>query len=334
MKTKQTSPIVRTLPWIGAGIAVGAGALALSAFRAGLSIRGKVTASALVPLMDRRKRFRNAETLDQAIAQNRAAGPALPSAAMRRRFLIDEEDRHGMRTFAVRPKIGGAKATILYLPGGGYTFHPIAAHWTLIAGLAEQTGATIIVALFPLAPEHDWEDGFRSLTGLYRDLLDQRGEDALFIVGDSAGGGLALALAQQWQVDGLTLPNGLLLFSPFCDGTVSDPAQCELARTDHMLTIDGAREAARRWAGKLPLNDRHVSPLFGSIAGLPPMLVIAGSHDILFSDANRLQDRAGADGVDLTLHRYPGMFHVFPAVGIPEGRKALRQAGDFVRLLM
>lgn len=330
--TKQVKPASGALmKWIAGGAVLGAGALAVSAARSGLSIRGKLAASAVVPLMRRRARFQSAEALDRAIADNRTQGPALPPDAMKRSFKIVEEVRHGMRTFSVSPRHGGSDTTILYLAGGGYTFHPIAPHWTLVAGLVERSGATVVLPFYPLAPEATWKEAFATVTALYCDLEHTCDNGSLFVGGDSAGGGLALALAQQWQIDAVPLPTGLLLFSPFCDGTASDPAQCEIAKVDHMLSVDGVREIARRWAGDLPLNDRRISPLFASIAGLPPMLVIVGTHDILLSDANRLHDRAVADDTIIELHRYPGMFHVFVAASIPEGRRALDQAGEFIR---
>jgi acetyl esterase/lipase len=94
--------------------------------------------------------------------------------------------------------------------------------------------------------------------------------------------------------------------------------------------MPGGRIAGRMYAGKLSPTDPRVSPLFGTLGGLPPIAVIAGTHDLLYPDARRLADKALQEGARLALHEYDGLFHVFVAVGLPETRRAMDQIAAFI----
>jgi acetyl esterase/lipase len=147
----------------------------------------------------------------------------------------------------------------------------------------------------------------------------------VILMGDSAGGGMALALAQHLRDSARPLPVRLILISPGADMTFSDPRQQALARVDRMLDIPALVVAGRWYAGALPLDDPKVSPLFGSLAGLPPIAVFTGTHDLLNSDARRLHAKAVQEGATLSLHEYEGMFHVWPLTPIPEARHAINE---------
>lgn len=265
--------------------------------------------------------------LQRAIEKSRAVGPALPSRRLRKRIQF-EEFRSGVdRLFRVQPK-GGATSPvhIFYLHGSGYVFDLHKVLWNFIAGLIERTGCRMTIPLYPLAPEHDWSEGFGMAKRNYLQLVAEVGERNIVIVGDSAGGGLALTVCQSLVREQLPLPAGIALFSPWLDVSVTGSDQPEIAKRDPALSIEFLQNAGRMWARGLSTRDPRVSPLFGALDGLPPTILFSGTRDILDSDARRIAEKTNR----VTIRRYEEMMHMWPAMPIPEGKRALDEAATFI----
>lgn len=130
--------------------------------------------------------------------------------------------------------------------------------------------------------------------------------------------------------EGLARPSALVLLSPWLDLTVSDPVQAAIEPHDVMLMRPGARAAGRWYAGDWPLDDWRVSPLHGELAGLPPVLMFCGTHDILVVDARRLAARVRREGADLAYVEEPGLMHVYALMPLPEARAARERIASFV----
>ena len=281
-------------------------------------------------LSGRRRFFASADLDPERIVAERG-GEARPTRAMRRRLDVTWTMREGCEIYTLAPRGRPSGATVLYLHGGAY-IHPTSVHhWRFIARMAERSGVRFVVPFYPLAPGYDGEAVRRFVLGLYRDLLERHGPSALFVMGDSAGGGLALSLAMQAAAEGLPRGAGLVLLSPWLDVSVSDPAQAEIERDDVMLMRPGIRTAGRWYAGRLPPTDPRVSPLFGDLAGLPPILMLCGTHDILVADARRLAERARREGVPLAYEEAPGLMHVYAILPLPEGRAAQARIARFLQ---
>ena len=285
----------------------------------------------LLPLTGAKRDCSSEEAIREAVARERRRGPALPSLGMRRRLSVQEQMLHGSRVFTIAPREGLKSCHVLYLHGGSYVFEISAPHWRLIEKLIVRLACTVTVPLYPLAPEHTWRDVFASVTPLYEALVEKAGAANLTIMGDSAGGGLALALAQEFQDRRLPSPARLVMISPGLDFTFSDPLQPELSKIDRMLDIPGPRAAGRWYAGDLPPTDRRISPLYGSLGGLPPMALFMGTHDLLLTDARRLKVKAEQEGASLAYFEYEGMIHVWPAAPVPEAELALDQMAEFIK---
>ncbi|MDJ0276437.1 alpha/beta hydrolase fold domain-containing protein [Sphingomonas sp. 2R-10] len=316
---------------LAAGAAVGLGAALLS-MRARRNHRS-AKAEAIVALIKRRDRVGATDTPEgnaALIALNCAAGPAAPPERIASRFAIDLRAIAGGSAYVVAAREATTNLRLIYLHGGAFQLDLLKEHWPILGGLAARTGVELTVPLYPLAPEHDWQPAFAMIDALYAEMVAAVGAQNVVIAGDSAGGGIALSLCQRWRDRGTPLPARLVLISPWADATVSDPAQTEIAKRDHILSIDRLRDAGFSWAGARRTNDPVISPLFGSLAGLPAMLVLAGTDDILVSDARRLATSARASGTDLRLSEYPGMFHVWLAAPIPEAERALDEAAAFI----
>lgn len=317
--------------------ALTAGAVTLAAVglvawarRSRVSVRAKLVNDVALPLSGMKRRARDAQGLRREIARHRRIEPARPTLWQRRERSVRTDLLDGAEVITVSPRGGSSGITILYLHGGAWVFDVLGPHWRIVDALIARTGARVILPRYPLAPESTWRQTYAFLEELLGSI-GAEARDRLIVAGDSAGGCLSLGIAQRLRARGEPLPAGLLLFSPALDLTFSDPGVATIAPRDPMLAVPGCREAARLWAGGTPLTDPRISPLFGSLEGLPPTAIVTGTRDILHPDALRLSDGLARAGREVALYRYPGQCHVFVGAPIPEATRALYEAGAFIR---
>jgi len=209
---------------------------------------------------------------------------------------------------------------LIYLHGGAYTSPIINPHWGLIADLVRRTGASVTVPLYGLAPEHTYLDAYDLIDSVYAGITAEQ----VWLVGDSAGGALAVGEAMRIRDSGARAPDGLVLFSPWVDATMSNSEIARLLPRDPMLGPVGLTVAGGWWAGDDDPRNPLVSPLYGNLAGLPPMHIYQGGRDILAADAKRFAQKVNAVGGEADLQFYPGAIHVWVGLPwLPESRRAL-----------
>ena len=308
-----------------------------------------------IRLTGRRRDLAEADR-DPEAAVARRPRPARPTPAMRRTLAVTWETRDGFEVYTLAPRRGapaprtGARAPrtggpspgaragrVIYLHGGAYTSPITRIHWRFIARLVSATGLTVTVPLYPLTPEHACAQASAFVMAVYRACAEADPEAPIVLMGDSAGGGLALSLAMQVREAGpagLPGPAGLVLIAPWLDVTTSDPSQARIEPRDVMLMRPGVRTLGRWYAGAWDPTDERVSPLFGTLRGLPPIALVCGTHDILVADARRLAARARAEEVPLAYHEEPGLMHVYPLLGLPESRRAEARIWEFLAARM
>lgn len=229
---------------------------------------------------------------------------------------IEEADRDGMQVFTLNG--GGGGALVLYLHGGAYVGGFNAHQWRFMDRLARQTGCTVIAPAYHLAPWADYSRAYADLTTLYRALLAEHPGRRLILMGDSAGGGLALGLAEALAGAGEALPERLVLFSPWVDVSMDNPDIADYLPVEPMLHFDLVKVHGRYWAGDADTHHWQVSPLFGDMAGLPPVTMTCGTRELLCPDILLARDRLADAGVDVTLHVGHGLNHDWPLMEIPE----------------
>ncbi|WP_166254450.1 alpha/beta hydrolase [Marinobacter salicampi] len=198
---------------------------------------------------------------------------------------------------------------LIYFHGGGYVIGSASTHAGVAGHLAKGTGLEVIVPDYRLAPEHPYPAALEDAQAVYLALLDEGCSPTdIALAGDSAGGGLALALAMALRDGGHPMPRSLCLFSPWTDLTNS-----QLYRPDcePILNKGWIDKSATLYAGSESLTSPGVSPVYGDLSGLPPLLIQVGSQEILLNDAQRLADRAQAHGVETVLEIYNDLWHVF-----------------------
>jgi acetyl esterase/lipase len=237
---------------------------------------------------------------------------------------------------AVEVTIDGADAAnvILYFHGGVYVIGSAAASVPLVADLARRTGATAITVDYRLAPEHPYPAAVEDAQAAYDGLLG-RGIDPgqIALAGESAGAGLAVATLLALRDAERPLPSCAFLMSPYADLTLSGDTLVEKQALDATLTPDGLCLRVPDYVAGAEAADPYISPVFGDLRGLPPLLIQVGSHEILLSDALRLAERAASADVPVTLEVTPGVPHVFQAFAavLDEADTALDRASDFLR---
>lgn len=222
--------------------------------------------------------------------------------------------------------------SVLYLHGGGYCIGSPATAQLLAAHLSAAAGAPVVVPDYRLAPEHPHPAALDDTEAAWRALAEESGAERVVVAGDSAGGGLAVALAQRLRDQGRAVPAALALVSPWLDLAADRRADERLVRRDPMLSPAWLEACAAAYAGGRPLTDPGVSPLRGSLAGLPPVLVIAGADDVLVGDADRFVRAARDAGGQVDYIRVPGLWHVYPTqVGLlAEADRAVEHLAAFV----
>ena len=241
---------------------------------------------------------------------------------------IAEIDGHQLSTlFPGHP----TRRHVFYLHGGGYALEASPFHKEIQERFVKRYNLKVSYFDYPLAPENTAEKtvpltelAFRQLAYLYPD-------DCFFLFGDSAGGGLAMSLAQHLRnIDLPKRPKKIALASPWLDASLSDPRSQELQKKDVLLEKDLLAEAGENYAGELPLTDPMVSPIYGNFDQLGELLVVAGTDEILYPDVLRLQDRIKrSQGTTMRLEVVEGMMHDFVVYPLKESLPYVDQIGEF-----
>jgi epsilon-lactone hydrolase len=227
-----------------------------------------------------------------------------------------------------------ADKVILYFHGGVYVIGTALASVPLVSELVRRTGIKAITVDYRLGPEHPYPAAVEDARAAYEGLLAQGiAPDQIVLAGESAGGGLAVATLLALREAGTPLPSCAFLMSPYADLTLSGETLTARQALDPVLTPDGLRVRVPDYVGGADAADPHISPIFGDLSGLPPLLIQAGSHEVLLSDALRLAARAALSDVPVILDVTPGVPHVFQGFAglLDEAGAALDRASDFVK---
>lgn len=269
------------------------------------------------------KRLQTSARILQAVVRfQRKRVPGILPERFRQRYRVSEERVNGDAVYTIAPKTGASGRHVLYLHGGAYLFDILSFHWRFIAEMVDMLDCTVTVPLYPLAPERQCRDAFDMTLQVYRSLIATIDPKSLAIMGDSAGGGLTLAVAQGAQREGLAQPGRILLLSPWLDVSMVNPDIAALAPRDPLLTWQAAIAVGQLYAGDLSVTDPRVSPLYGGLEDLAPIHLFTGRRDILNADARLLRDRAISQAQALTFHEEPEMMHAWMLLPTPEGRAA------------
>jgi acetyl esterase/lipase len=264
-------------------------------------------------------------TLD-IIAAARAAPLEAPSAKMRARLAVHQEEFQGRAVWHIGPKGHASPKRILYFHGGGYVYSAAKPHFDFMCHMADKHGLSFIAPLYPLAPEAGADEIADFALAFYKDMLTRHEAKDISVAGDSAGGGLTASTLMAARDAGLPMPANAVLICPWLEVDPAHPDQVAIEPRDAILTLRGISDAGKIFARDLPLTDPRVSPLHGDWSGLPPILMFGGGDDILVTDARALK----AKRPDTDYVEEAGNIHIWPILMFPESRRAQARIAAFV----
>ena len=222
---------------------------------------------------------------------------------------------------------------ILYFHGGGYIAGSPETHRALVARLVQASEATAFSLAYRLAPEFAFPAAVRDGIDAYRHLIAKNvSPQQVVLAGDGSGGGLAFAVLHAARNANLPMPGGCVALSPWADLSLSGWSILQNAKSDSALNWELLFVSARHYLKKTNPADPYASPVFANFKDFPPIMVHAGSLEMLRDDASRLGDRAADAGVSVSVEIYDGMQHLFQANRhVPEAKVSLQRLGQFIR---
>lgn len=231
------------------------------------------------------------------------------------------------------PPTDPSDKTLMWLHGGAYSAGSIKTHQSLVSRIVAASNVRALLPEYRLAPEHPFPGGIEDALSAYQALLNQ-GHNASDIIvgGDSAGGGLTLALVSKLKENKIELPSKLVLLSPWTDLTASGTSVTDRSEADPWLSSELLAPAASIYLNGAASDDPLASPLFGNHSNLPPTLTIVGDDEILLSDSTRLHQSMVSAGVASELVVAEGMWHVYATFpGFRESDEAIEKVALFIR---
>jgi acetyl esterase/lipase len=286
------------------------------------SLRGRIINAGL-------RAARSNRLLERHLASSEVRREA-PDARMLRERRVDVREQDGFAVYTIHPR-GGAfgKGAHLHFHGGGFVTGLLRVQLGVYARLADAAGRPVIVPDYPTSLEAGAEE---VAAFAERSLSSAREEHGpLTCGGDSAGGTLALLLAQRAAAQGEDIARRLVLWSPWCDLSMRNEAGRAASGWDGVIRYEGLVEAGQRFAGEADPAEARFSPLFGRMKGLPPLTIFAGDRDPLWPDIRLLTERVQAAGVEVDLIVELGLGHYWMFLPQPEARRTIEATAAAIR---
>ena len=225
---------------------------------------------------------------------------------------LETEQFIGRKVFILTPKnTQKINKVILYLHGGSYVAETSNDHWRFLEKVVNDTGATIILPDYPLTPKYTYKDVFTMITPLYKEIIEEVDINNLILMGDSAGGGMALALAERIGEENIQMPSKTILISPWLDIRLQNPEIDEVQKRDKELSKETLKLAGVAYAGEDGIDSYLVNPIDGNLSKLKNVTILTGTNDILNPDVHVLQEKAKQIGVNIEIKEYESAGHIW-----------------------
>ncbi len=225
---------------------------------------------------------------------------------------IQEEQFMGRKIFIVKPKNkNNTSKKILYFHGGAYVAEASNKHWEFIEKIVNDTGVTLIMPDYPLTPKYNYKDVSKMVVPFYKELIDRVDSKDLILMGDSAGGGIGLALEEKIGEENLQMPSKTILISPWLDVRLENPKIEEVQKNDSELNKETLKLAGLSYAGEDGINNYFVNPIDGDLSKLKNITIFTGTYDILYPDIKLLQQKAQTLGIQIDVKEYEQAKHIW-----------------------
>lgn len=250
---------------------------------------------------------------------------------------IEQKEFMNRNVFILTPKnVEKTDMVILYFHGGSYMAEITNEHWNFLEKVINKTGATVILPDYPLSPKHNYKDVFNMVEPLYNEIVSKIETDNFIIMGDSAGGGLALALEEKISSENseYILPKKTILISPWLDVRLENSKIDEVQKLDKDLNKDTLKLAGIAYAGKDGIGSYLVNPIDGDLSKLNNITIFTGTYDILNPDVHVLEEKAKSQGVTINVKEYEGASHIWILKDNEEEKELIEQGfNDLIEIL-
>lgn len=248
-----------------------------------------------------------------------------------------KEEKYQMTVYSWNDKNDPNQKVILYLHGGSYLNNPTTYHIDMLKKISSQLDAKIVLPIYPKAPKYAYHQVMPLLVDLYQDIYNSKNKNAknITLMGDSAGGGLALGLARALTYEPepypLAQPKDIILLSPWLDVSMSHPEIPSYESTDPILSAWGLKRVGALWAGgEDNVHHQYVSPKNGPLDKLAPITLFVGTREIFYPDVRDFEQRLSNENLRHNYFVGNGMNHAYPIYPISEADKAQR---DIVQII-
>ncbi len=239
--------------------------------------------------------------------------------------IVTKDKINGWDYFVMKPKKGTSEKHILYIHGGGFIYEMAIVHYLFLNKLCARTKATIVIPRYPLAPNYHYDDVLGMLYPVYQGLIEVVDPENVTIMGDSAGGGVTLALINSLKAKNIPQPKDAIVISPVVDMHFDNPKMKKIERHEYIIGIPSLKTLASWYIGNGDVNNYLVSPIYGNYEGLCNISFFIGTHDVLYPDARRFYKKLKSEGIEIAYYEYPKMMHIWALMPIPEGEHALKE---------
>lgn len=231
----------------------------------------------------------------------------------KKKLKIIEEQFNKRKVFILKQKDNNVnEKVIFYLHGGSYVIETTYRHWKFLEDLVHDTKMNLILPDYPLTPKYTYKEVFEMIEPLYRETIKKVGREKVILMGDSAGGGMALALLEKLIDEKDLMPSKTILLSPWLDVTLENPEITrELQKNDPTLIKEALKIAGKSYSGQEGMDNYLVNPILGPIKGLENIVIYTGTYDILNPDTRKFYKRAQKENVKIDYREVEEAIHIW-----------------------
>ncbi len=255
----------------------------------------------------------------------------IPPARMMKKYHMETKTYQDQAVYHFKKETRGSQYAIFYIHGGAYVHGLSNMHYRFLESLIKQTGYDMIVPDYPLVPHVGEVEIYQFLIEAYHDKTQNHQE--IIIMGDSAGGGLALGLAQRLTAKGYSNKHHLMLLSPWLDVSMENPEIDSIQDQDPILNREALKTIGNMYGQGLKLTDPFLSPLYGKFTGIDSIALWIGTRDILYADALALEKRIRNEDIEFKMYVHHDMLHTWMFFGIKESVDAIHEMVRHIKSL-